>query len=80
MTKPIVATTALGAEDIVEHGQTGLIVAPGDAAALATALERLMQRPQDVREMQRVARQRSAQWGWAAYGRRWAGLLAEDMG
>jgi glycosyltransferase involved in cell wall biosynthesis len=76
---PIVATTASGAEDIVEQGKTGVIVAPGDIAALAAAMERLIARPQDVREMQHVARQRSAQWGWASYGRRWADFLAKSM-
>ncbi len=37
--KPVVVTDALGVTDYVEDGRTGLIVPPGDAAALRRALE-----------------------------------------
>jgi glycosyltransferase involved in cell wall biosynthesis len=39
---PIVATRISGVPEQVEHGSTGLLVAPGDANALADALERLL--------------------------------------
>jgi glycosyltransferase involved in cell wall biosynthesis len=73
---PIIGTAASGAEDIVEPGRTGEIVAPGDAGALAAVLERLIRNPGQVRAMQDAARQRSAEWDWASYGRRWADLLS----
>jgi glycosyltransferase involved in cell wall biosynthesis len=76
---PIVGTTASGAEDIVEPGRTGEIVPPGDVDALAAVLDRLISQPEQAREMQRLAAQRSAQWSWSAYGRRWAEFLAENM-
>jgi glycosyltransferase involved in cell wall biosynthesis len=76
---PIIGTTASGAEDVVEPGVTGEVIPAGDVAALAGVLERLIRRPQDVRAMQRRARERSAQWGWAAYGHRWAEFLAEGI-
>jgi glycosyltransferase involved in cell wall biosynthesis len=43
--KPIVAAGAGGVLEIVEDGETGVLVPPGDAAALAGALERLLSDP-----------------------------------
>lgn len=39
--RPVVATRAGGVPEIVEHGRTGLLVRPGDAAELAGALRAL---------------------------------------
>lgn len=39
--KPVVASEAGGIVDIVRHGETGLLVPPGDAAALAGAVAQL---------------------------------------
>lgn len=46
---PVVATTAGGVEELVEDGRTGLLVAPGDPAALADAMLRLMAMPAEKR-------------------------------
>jgi glycosyltransferase involved in cell wall biosynthesis len=43
MEKPLVATSVSGATDIIEDGERGLIVAPGDPAAIAEAIVRLHQ-------------------------------------
>jgi glycosyltransferase involved in cell wall biosynthesis len=40
--KPIVATRVGGVPDLIEDGVHGLLAPPGDAAALAQALERLL--------------------------------------
>ena len=40
--RPVVATAVGGLVDAVEDGVTGLLVAPGDATALRTAIERLL--------------------------------------
>jgi glycosyltransferase involved in cell wall biosynthesis len=40
--RPVVATAVGGLVDAVEDGVTGLLVAPGDVAALRSALERLL--------------------------------------
>jgi glycosyltransferase involved in cell wall biosynthesis len=42
--RPVIATTAVGAAagGLVVDGQTGLVVAPGDADALAAAIDRLL--------------------------------------
>jgi glycosyltransferase involved in cell wall biosynthesis len=40
--RPVVATAVGGLRDLVVHGETGLIVPPGDSLALRGALERLL--------------------------------------
>ncbi|KQP38296.1 hypothetical protein ASF49_04605 [Methylobacterium sp. Leaf104] len=46
---PVVCTPVGAVPDIVEDGKTGLLVQPGDAAGLATALGRLLDAP-DLRQ------------------------------
>jgi glycosyltransferase involved in cell wall biosynthesis len=45
MAKPVVATTTGGIPDIVVHEETGLLVAPGDPEALASAIGSLLDDP-----------------------------------
>lgn len=42
---PVIGTRVVGSEEAVEDGVTGLLVAQGDAAALASAVLRLMSEP-----------------------------------
>lgn len=44
--RPVVAARVGGLQDIVHHGETGLLFARGDAAALAQALGQLLDRPE----------------------------------
>lgn len=56
--KACVATDIPGSRDLVDHGKTGLLVAPEDAEALTAALRQLVESP-DVRDqLGRGARQR----------------------
>jgi len=54
----LVAARAGAAEAAVEHGETGLLVPPGDVDALVAALEPLMRDPQRAAEMGGRARER----------------------
>lgn len=56
----IVATAVGGVPDVVEDDASALVVAPGDPAALATALARLGQDPGLVRRLSEAALRRSA--------------------
>ena len=42
---PVVATAAGGIPEMVDHERTGLLVPPGDAAALAVAIQRVLDDP-----------------------------------
>ena len=44
--KPVVATETVGTVDYIESGETGLLVPPGDAEALAMAMDRLHRDPE----------------------------------
>jgi glycosyltransferase involved in cell wall biosynthesis len=54
--KPVVASRVAGIPDVVEDGVSGLLAPPGDAAALAAALDRLRREPDTAARMGRAAR------------------------
>ena len=55
----VVATETGGIPSLIESGETGLLVAPADAAALAASLERLLRDP-ELRQRLGTAARRSA--------------------
>ena len=58
---PVVATDVPGCRDVVENGQTGLLVPPQNAEALADALNALAQQPQLRSTLGQAARARVLQ-------------------
>jgi len=65
-----VASRVAGIPEVVEDGVTGLLVPPGDAEALAGALQRLARDPAERERLGREARARVAQrHGWDAAAR-----------
>ncbi len=59
MGKPVVATNIRGCREEVVDGQTGLLVPPRDAPALATALSRCLADPGEARRMGAAGRVRA---------------------
>jgi glycosyltransferase involved in cell wall biosynthesis len=57
--RAVVASDTGGLRDIVDHEKTGLLVRPGDAAALAGAIARLLSDPTERRRMGAAGRERS---------------------
>ncbi len=55
---PVVATRVGGAGEVVEDGENGLLVSPGDPDALATAICRLLEAPEFALELGKAARRR----------------------
>jgi len=70
--RPIVATAVGGVPDIVEHGRSGLLVPPGDAATLASALVTLAG--------DEPRRARLGEEGRAAAARHDPGRLLDEIG
>ena len=56
---PAVATAVGGVPELVQHEETGLVVPPGDSAALAAALEQLLRDPARRERYGTAARQRA---------------------
>jgi glycosyltransferase involved in cell wall biosynthesis len=68
---PAIGTRLNAVPEIVEDGRTGLLVPPGDEAALADALRRLVHSPELRREMGTAARARAERlWAPATYAAR----------
>ena len=59
--KPVVATAVGGTPEAVVEGETGFLVPPGDPAALATAIQRLLSNPSLAQKMGAVGRVRVRQ-------------------
>ncbi len=59
MARPLIGPDHGGAAEMIDHGRTGLLFEPGDAAALAAAIERFHQ-DTDLRERCRHAARRHA--------------------
>jgi glycosyltransferase involved in cell wall biosynthesis/O-antigen ligase len=57
--RAVVASAHGGAKELVADGETGLLVPPGDAAALAAALSSLLDAPSRARAMGRAGRERA---------------------
>ncbi len=55
--RPVIATRVGGVPAIVEDRRTGLLVPPGDAAALAAAIDELLRRPEWAKELGTAAQQ-----------------------
>lgn len=55
---PCIATTVSGTNQVMKHGETGLLVPPGDSRELTRAILELLSDPECMREMGRAARRR----------------------
>lgn len=63
MGKPVVATNAGGVPELIEHDRTGFLVPPGDVAALASCLHRILEAPEAAREIGK----RGKEWAKTAF-------------
>ncbi|MFQ1001291.1 glycosyltransferase family 4 protein [Modestobacter sp. SSW1-42] len=61
---PVVASDVGGIPEVVVHGETGLLVPPGDVPALTAALDRLVADPALRSRLAEGARERSRHYSW----------------
>lgn len=63
---PAVCADATGSRTLVEHGETGLLIPPGDVRAFAQAVRHLIRREPERRRMGAAARERASAYDWNA--------------
>jgi len=75
---PVVATNVGAFPDTVADGETGLLVAPGEVADLAGAIESMIADPATARAMGEAGRRRAAtRFGWQQYVESWSNAYAD---
>lgn len=77
---PIVATRAGAIPDLVEDGETGLLVPPEDAGALARAIGRLLDDADLARRLAEASRAKARAMRWDATARRVMEVVEEAAG
>jgi len=63
MGKPIIASNVGGIQDLVTHGENGLLVPPADSEALANAILDLYENPDKRRSMGEAGKRTAAEYG-----------------
>ncbi len=76
----VVASRLAGIDAAVVHGESGLLVPPGDAEALAATLEALLADPDRRAKLGAAARSRAEEFSVAGFGARYRRLLWEVVG
>jgi glycosyltransferase involved in cell wall biosynthesis len=75
---PVIGSQLGGIRDIIEHERSGLLVPPGDASALALAMERLARDPALARRLGEAGRRRVREhFSWPVIASRWVALYTE---
>jgi glycosyltransferase involved in cell wall biosynthesis len=76
---PVVASRVGGIPALVDHDENGLLVAPGDAAALAAAMTRVLTEPDTAARLSAAARRTAARYAWPALAREVATVYREVL-
>jgi glycosyltransferase involved in cell wall biosynthesis len=78
--KPVIASSAGGIVDVVRADHTGLLVPPGDAEALATAILRAMNEPEQLAAIaQRGTVFAEEAFGWDAIVEKLSGVYEKAV-
>ena len=74
---PVVASRVGGIPALVDHDENGLLVPPGDAAALARAINRVLTEPATAARLAEAALRTAKEYTWPALARRVARVYQE---
>lgn len=66
---PIVATDIPGYREVVRDGIEGILIPPRDPAALAAAVRRLLEHPEEMAKLGEAGRRRAERYSWAVVTR-----------
>jgi len=77
--RAVVASDVGGLRDVVTHGVTGFTVPPRDPEALAIALDKLLDDPEERRRLGETGRAHGRQFEAAAVGRRVAKVFEDAI-
>ena len=78
--RPVVAFATGGIPEIVVHGETGILVPTGDRDALAAALVRVVQDPEEAHRMGQAGRKRSELFSYHSMVRGYEAVYASVLG
>lgn len=73
---PVLSTTRTAAPDLITEGESGFVVAPGDAAVLASRIEWALSNRTRLGAMRRDARQCAEQFSWERFRKRIAQVVS----
>jgi glycosyltransferase involved in cell wall biosynthesis len=73
--RPIVASDLPSIREVLKHGDNALLVPPGDAKALAAAIQRLANEPETGARIAARAREEVHRYSWDERGHRLGALL-----
>lgn len=74
---PVIASRVGGVPALVDHDVNGLLVPPGDAAALAAAISRVLAEPGTAARLSAAARRTAEGYTWPALARRVAAVYQD---
>jgi glycosyltransferase involved in cell wall biosynthesis len=74
---PVVASNIGGIPQQIEHNEQGLLVEPGKPDELATQIEYMLTKPEELRRMSEYARDRAHQFSWDKIGQRFESVYQD---
>lgn len=78
--RPTIATRTRGPEELIDHRRTGLLVAPDDDRALATAIRELVENPALAQSLAAAGRTEvERRWSPSGMGDGFAGIIRESV-
>jgi glycosyltransferase involved in cell wall biosynthesis len=75
----VVATNVAGARDVIAHGESGLLVAPGDAVAMADAVSSLLANPERAALLAARAAATARSYTWERVARETAAFYSRVL-